>query len=340
MLKKVLKLAALLSFSSIIFLSCSNSLTKEDDWEDFTVEVKDASLSSYAISGSTFAHDPTIIYEESAGLYWMFYTADGIGVKYSSDAKTWYQGTQIFASAPSWWATYVPSKTDFNVWAPDISYYNGKYNLYYSVSTFGSNVSCIGLMQCTSILKGDWVDMGLVIRSTSSSKYNCIDPNFVLAGKTPYLVFGSWYDGIWISRLSSGTMKPNKSAVQIADRDLSSNAIEGACIWNRGNGYYYLFASYDVCCNGVNSTYNIRYGRSKSITGPYLDKNGNSMLDNGGTVLYSSKSNQIGPGGQCIFTTALGNTAMGYHYYDKNNNGTATLGIRDIKTVSGWPTLY
>ncbi len=338
MIKKVLGITIPLVFAAAVFSGCGSSLSQEDDWEDFTVELSTPARSSWSISGSTFTHDPSIIYEESAGLYWMFYTADGIGVKYSSDGKTWYQGTQIFASAPSWWSTYVPSKTDFNIWAPDISYYNGKYNLYYSVSTFGSNVSCIGLMQCTSILEGDWVDMGMVIRSTSSSKYNCIDPSFVLAGSTPYLVFGSWFDGIWISRLSSGTMKPNKSAVQIADRDLSSNAIEGPCIWNRGNGYYYLFCSFDVCCAGTSSTYNIRYGRSKSITGPYLDEDGNSMLDGGGTVLYSSKSNQIGPGGQCIFTTASGSTAMGYHYYDKNNSGTATLAIRDIKTVSGWPT--
>ena len=132
-------------------------------------------------------------------------------------------------------------------------------------------------------------------------------------------------------------MKPNATPVQIADRDLSSNAIEGACIWNRGNGYYYLFASFDKCCNGTSSTYNIRYGRSTSITGPYVDKDGNSLLDGGGTVLASSSGNMIGPGGQCIFTTSSGGTAMGYHYYDKSNSGTATLMIRDIKTVSGWP---
>ena len=309
MIKKVSKALALLLSSAFLLASCSDAITVSSS-EDESDSAADLERSAWSISGSTFTHDPSIIYEESSGLYWMFYTADGIGVKYSSDGKTWNQGTQIFASAPSWWSTYVPSKTDFNVWAPDISYYNGYYNLYYSVSTFGSNVSCIGLIRCTSIYKGDWVDQGLVIRSTSSSKYNCIDPNFVLADKTPYLVFGSWYDGIWISRLSSSTMKPNKTAVQIADRDLSSNAIEGPCIWARGNGYYYLFCSFDVCCAGTNSTYNIRYGRSTSITGPYYDKNGVSMLDNGGTVLYSSKSNQIGPGGQSVFTTKSGSTAM------------------------------
>ena len=333
-MKKFLGTSLVLLAFAVVLSGCNNNLAV-DTVETDAIAESDSSRSSWSIGGSTFTHDPSIIYAD--GLYWMFYTADGIGVKYSSDGKTWYQGTQVFASAPSWWSTYVPSKTDFNIWAPDISYYNGKYNLYYSVSTFGSNVSCIGLMQCTSILKGDWVDKGLVIRSTSSSKYNCIDPSFVYNG-TPYLTFGSWYDGIWIVRLSSGTMKPNQTAVQIADRDLSSNAIEGACIWNRGNGYYYLFASFDKCCAGTSSTYSIRYGRSKSITGPYVDKNGVSLLDGGGTVLASSSGRQIGPGGQCIFTTASGSTAMAYHYYDSYNSGTATLAIRDIKTVSGWPT--
>ncbi len=319
----------------MLFLGgCSDFVVSSQD-----VDTADATEErSVWSTGTTFTHDPSIIYAD--GLYWMFYTADGIGVKYSTDGKKWNDGVQIFSKAPSWWSKYVPSKTDFNIWAPDISYYNGKYNLYYSVSTFGSNTSCIGLMQCTSILKGDWVDMGVVISSTSGSKYNCIDPNFVYDGTTPYLVFGSWFDGIWITRLSSSTMKPNQSPIQIADRDLSANAIEGACIWNRGNGYFYLFASYDKCCNGTNSTYNIRYGRASKITGPYYDQSGKSMLDGGGTILKQSSGNMIGPGGQCIFTDANGKTSMGFHYYNKANNGVANLCIQDIKTVNGWPVLY
>lgn len=335
MIKKVL---GVVSITAVLLLaSCSNGLVNDELLSDETI-TEDVDRGAWGIYGSTFTHDPSIIYEPSAGLYWMFYTADGIGVKYSSDGHTWYQGQQIFSRAQSWWKNYVPGKTDFNIWAPDISYYNGRYNLYYSVSTFGSNVSAIGLISCSSILRGDWVDQGCVISSSRGSRYNCIDPNFVLAGNTPYLSFGSWSDGIYIVRLSSGNMKPNGSPVQIADRDQGSNSIEAPYIWNRGNGFYYLFCSYDKCCNGVNSTYNIRYGRSRSVTGPYLDKNNVSMADNGGTWLLGSSGNQIGPGGQALFTTREGKGAMCYHYYDRNNNGVATLGIRDIKTVSGWPT--
>lgn len=333
-MKKSIVAFGIIALVASLFVSCSLSLSSDSSTSEAVDE--SAARSSWSISGSTFTHDPSIIYAD--GLYWMFYTADGIGVKYSSDGKTWTQGTQVFSSAPSWWSTYVPSKTDFNIWAPDIVYYNGKYWLYYSVSTFGSRVSCIGLVACTSILTGDWVDKGMVIRSTSRSKYNCIDPSFIYAG-APYLAFGSWSDGLFIVRLSSGTMKPNSSTItQIADRDLSSNAIEGACIWAPGNGYYYLFASFDKCCLGTSSTYNIRYGRSTSITGPYYDKSGVSMCDGGGTILAQTSGNYIGPGGEDVFKTSSGKWAMCYHYYDKSNSGTATLMIRDLKTSSGWPS--
>jgi len=326
---------ALCMVAAVFFSSCENSASAASDTSDSSTSNLTSAKSAWSISGSTFTHDPSIIYAN--GLYWMFYTADGIGVKYSSDGKTWTAGTAVFSSAPSWWTTYVPSKTDFNVWAPDIVYYNSKYYLYYSVSTFGSNVSCIGLVSCTSILSGDWTDMGMVIRSISSSSYNCIDPSFIYAG-APYLAFGSWYDGLYIVRLSSSTMKPNASPVQIADRDLSSNAIEGACIWAPGNGYYYLFASFDKCCLGTSSTYNICFGRSTSVTGPYYDEAGTSLLDGGGTVLAKSSGNYIGPGGEDVFKTSSDDWAMCYHYYDKANSGTATLLIKDLKVSGGWPS--
>ena len=304
-----------------------------------TLLITNTMCNTWATTGATFTHDPSVIYAD--GLYWMFFTADGIGVKYSSDGKNWTDGIRIFQTAPSWWKEYVPAKTDFNIWAPDISYYNGYYNLYYAVSTFGNNVSCIGLIRCTSIAKGDWVDMGLVIRSTQSTKYNCIDPNFIYAHQTPFLVFGAWSGGIHIIRLSSATMKPNASATKIATRsDIeTSNAIENAYVWDAGNGFFYLFASFDKCCEGVNSTYNVRYGRAQAVDGPYVDKNGVSMLEGGGTVLLSSSGNMIGPGGESLFKTADGGMAIVYHFYDSNNNGMATIRINDISIVDGWPSI-
>lgn len=294
-------------------------------------------LSISAVLSGTFAHDPSAIFAD--GLYWMFYTADGIGVKYSEDAIHWKDGVRIFEKPLAWWKDYVPEKTDFNIWAPDISFYNGKYHLYYAVSTMGKKVSVIGLMQCTSILKGDWTDQGAVLSSSATSKYNCIDPAFIYAG-APFMVYGSWFDGIYMVRLSSSNMKPNASPVQIATRAARSNAIEGACIWDGGNGYFYLFASFDNCCRGVDSTYSIRYGRSQSATGPFLDKNGVSLLQGGGTLLIGTNGNMIGPGGQSVFKMKDGTPAMVFHFYDKGNNGMATLELKRIRLNNGWPELY
>ena len=165
-----------------------------------------------------------------------------------------------------------------------------------------------------------------------------VDPSFIYAG-APFLVFGSWSNGINIVRLSSGTMKPNAAAKQIATRNQSSNSIEGACIWDAGNGYFYLFASFDKCCVGTSSTYNIRYGRSQNVDGPYVDKNGVSMMNGGGTILVQSSGNMIGPGGESLFKTANGGMAIVYHFYDANNNGMATIRINDISIVDGWPAI-
>ena len=88
----------------------------------------------------------------------MFFNSDGIGVKYSQDSTNWKDGAPIFQKQLAWWKSYVPAKTDFNIWAPEIFFYNGKYNLYYSVSNFGGKDSVISLMQCNSIIKCDWKD--------------------------------------------------------------------------------------------------------------------------------------------------------------------------------------
>ena len=217
-------------------------------------------------------------------------------------------------------------------WAPEIGYYNGKYWLYYAISTFGSNTSCIGLASCSSNLGGSWTDNGLVINSTSSNNYNCIDPSFVVdANNNPWLVFGSFWNGIFLTRLDPTTMKPIGSLYNLATR---SAGIEASNIIYQG-GYYYLFVSIDLCCKGISSTYKIAYGRSTSITGPYLDQNGTNMLSGGCTVLLASNGNVIGPGGQTIYN----NSVLCYHFYDGNNNGAATLRISDLYWVNGWPSL-
>lgn len=302
------------------------------------LSVTGSTASHWGLSGGVVTHDPTII-RESGSTWWSASTGTGIGMKYSTNnGKTWTDGLPIFSSPLSWWKKYAPNMTTNDVWAPDLEYYRGRYYCFYSVSEFGKNNSAIGLTSCSSISKGDWRDDGMVLYSKSgTSAYNAIDPNLVVdaAGK-PWLVFGSWFDGIHIVRLNQSTMKPTGSYTKLAAR---SGGIEGPCImYDKNSGYYFMFASIGKCCAGVNSTYKIIYGRSKSITGPYVDKNGKNLTSGGGTVLDSGNSRWVGPGGQDVYRNSSAGYVIARHAYDASNNGTPTLLISDLYFKNGWPT--
>jgi arabinan endo-1,5-alpha-L-arabinosidase len=188
----------------------------------------------------------------------------------------------VFDAYPAWADQYVPDHAD-NIWAPDVSLHDGSYYLYYSVSSFGSNTSAIGLATTASLASKDWQDQGMVIRSTASDDYNCIDPNLVVddAGGL-WLAFGSFWSGLELIELDPATMKPKADALLHSLASRLSTAIEAPYIVWR-NGPYYLFASIDHCCRGVSSDYKVIYGRSASITGPYRDKAEVSLMSGGGT---------------------------------------------------------
>jgi arabinan endo-1,5-alpha-L-arabinosidase len=293
-----------------------------------------ASAASWALTGNLGAHDPTIIKEAST--WWVFSTGPGLQVKFSPDGLNWTQGVQIFAAELPWWRTYAPTMGQNDVWAPDIHLFAGRYWCYYCVSEFGTNNSAIGLTSCSSIALGDWRDDGLVLSSESGAQsFNALDPDLSIdASGNPWLVFGSYFDGIHVVKLDPSTMKPTGAMSSIATR---ANGIEGTnIVYN--NGFYYLFASIDTCCQGINSTYKISYGRSSSITGPYLDQSGAAMLTGGGTVLDSSGPRWIGPGGESVYHDATGWIIV-FHAYDAQNNGNPTLQISDLYWgADNWPT--
>ena len=117
-----------------------------------------------------------------------------------------------------------------------------------------------------------------------------------------------------------------------------SNTEEGSCLYQHG-GYYYLFVNFGGCCDGVDSTYNIRVGRSPTVTGPYYDKSGINMTNGGGTMLLESTARYIGPGHAAIMNDN-GTNWFTFHYYDGNNNGDATLAMMKLNwTADGWPSL-
>ncbi|KYG27643.1 arabinan endo-1,5-alpha-L-arabinosidase [Alkalihalobacillus trypoxylicola] len=295
----------------------------------FYVPTADAAF--WELTGDTNVHDPTIIKEGNT--WYTFSTGPGLQVLRSDNGLHWYRVPQIFLQPLSWWNTYVPEHSENDVWAPDIEYFNGRYWLYYSISTFRSNQSLIGLTSTHSIHSGQWRDDGLVISTASHHNYNAIDPQLTIdANGEPWLAFGSHWTGIKLVKLNASTMKPTGNIYSIANRPNHNGAIEAPTIYYR-NGYYYLFASIDSCCQGVNSTYKIIYGRSTNITGPYVDRNGNPMMNGGGTVLDAGNDRWRGPGHQDVY-----NGIIIRHAYDALDNGNPKLLINDLYWSGGWPS--
>jgi arabinan endo-1,5-alpha-L-arabinosidase len=294
-----------------------------------------ANAAEWDLSGALNAHDPTII--RQGDTWWCFSTGPGVRVKKSIDGRNWTQTDPLFTEEKSWWRTYAPQMRKLDVWAPDLHEFRGRIWCYYTVSEFGRNNSAIGLMSCTNLEKRDWRDDGLVLSSARGVQaFNAIDPNLTIddAGQ-PWLVFGSWFDGIQIVPLGSTTMKPAGPITAIARRE---GGIEAPVIVHANNRYY-LFLSFDKCCQGVSSTYKIAVGRAERITGPYIDRAGKPLLQAGGTLLEVGGERWKGPGGQHVYQTSDGRWLMARHSYDAMNNGKPALRVCDLYwDAEGWPT--
>jgi arabinan endo-1,5-alpha-L-arabinosidase len=184
------------------------------------------------------------------------------------------------------------------------------------------------------------MDHGEVICSNvdSNDNFNAIDPNVAIdESGAPYLAFGSFWSGIKMVPLDmTGARMGTAAPLAIANRPSAGGALEAPFIVRRC-GYYYLFVSWDRCCQGADSTYNIRVGRSTSITGPYADKAGTAMAEGGGTLLVEGDARWKGPGHNAIIFR--GNSAYNvYHSYDANENGRITLRVSEIAwDGEGWP---
>jgi arabinan endo-1,5-alpha-L-arabinosidase len=309
----------------------------EDDRCDVAVYDAEAPPAALTLSGNLGTHDPVVI--EAGSRFYLFATGDNLGAKTSTDLESWQAVPEVFTNAtrPDWLAERVPGVA--NLWAPDISYFGGSYHLYYSASTFGSNRSCIGHLTRAALDSGSWTDRGPVICSNASGAnddWNAIDPNVVLDrdGKA-WLSFGSFWSGLKMFELDADGARVGTTLHSIASRPNNGGAVEAPFIVRRC-GYYYLFVSFDSCCRGADSTYNQRVGRSASVTGPYVDKNGTPMLEGGGTPLLAGGSRWKGPGHNAVIFS--GKAAYNvYHAYDANN-GNPMLRIAELAwDADGWP---
>jgi arabinan endo-1,5-alpha-L-arabinosidase len=226
-----------------------------------------------------------------------------------------------------------------DLWAPDISQFGGKYHLYYAGSTFGSNKSCIGHATRDSLTTGSWTDDGaatICSNVNSSDNWNAIDPNLIIdTGGNLWLTLGSFWSGLKVIQLDSAGKRVGTTVTAIANRPSDGGALEAPFMVRRC-GYYYLFMSWDSCCNGANSTYNMRVVRGTSVTGPFADMAGTAALQGGGTLMAEGDANFAGPGGQSVMF--VGNKAyLVYHAYAKPS-GAITLRIAELVWDSdGWP---
>lgn len=297
----------------------------------------------------TIVHDPVMI--EQNGTYYLFCTGKGISMFSSKDMRNWKKENPVFSEAPAW-GTSVAADFKNHIWAPDISFRNGQYYLYYSVSSFAKNTSAIGLATNKSLNPSDknykWVDNGIVVQSVPNRDlWNAIDPNLVFDEKgTPWLTFGSFWDGLKMVKLSPDlksvakpeewyTVARRERDFQLDDKDPGNAALEAPFIFKK-DGFYYLFLSWDYCCRGENSTYKVVVGKSKDVFGPYLDANGKSLFQGGGTLVVEGNKNWAGAGHNSTYTFG-GKDYLVFHAYDSNDKGKPKLKIKEIKWENGWP---
>ncbi len=284
----------------------------------------------------TQVHDPAIV--KDGDTFYLFSTGQGISVRSSKDLRVWKGAGSVFASKPSWVTTTAPNDPN-HLWAPEVRYFGGKFHLYYSASKFGSNQSCIGHATRASLSSGAWVDQGDALicsnQGGDSNDYNAIDPNpFEDESGNLWLSFGSFWGGIKLIRLDEDGRRDGPDLFSLATR--ANDAVEAPHL-HYYDGYYYLFESVDSCCQGASSTYKIMVGRSKIVSGPYLDAEGKLLSEGGGTLLLEGAGRWRGPGHNAIVVDQ-GRHYNVYHSYDADSSGVPNLRIAEMTwTDDGWP---
>ena len=275
--------------------------------------------------------DPTVIKGDD-GYFYLYATEDirNLPIHRSKDLVNWeFLGT----------AFTDESRPDFEpnggIWAPDINKIGDKYVLYYSMSVWGGEWTCGIGCAVSDRPERPFKDCGMMFRSNGIKVQNSIDPFYIEDNGHKYLFWGS-FRGIYAIELSEDglSLKSGSSPVQIA-----GTAYEGTYIHKRG-GYYYMFASIGSCCEGLKSTYTTVVGRSTSLFGPYLDKKGQSMMDNHHEILIHKNDSFVGTGHNSeIVSDNAGTDWLFYHAVSVANPDGRVLMLDKIDWIDGWPSV-
>lgn len=291
--------------------------------------------------------DPAVIQGEDGNFY-IFATGRGLPIYRSQNLIHWEEIDRVFDTPVPAWAKEAIPRTE-GIWAPDIVKFKDKYYVYYCVSTFGSQRSVIGVAVNTTLDPASpdykWIDHGMVLESfPDKDDFNAID--IAACQDTDgraYAVWGSYWGGIKFTELNPDTgkfLKEKPALISVASRpDTRSGAIEGAYLVQK-HGYYYMFVSFDSCCDGAESTYKVMVGRSKKVEGPYLDFSDKPMTQGGGTLVLANNDNWRGPGHNSVLQARQGDFIVHHTYDTCHLDRQRILQIRPIYwTEDKWPVV-
>ncbi len=281
------------------------------------------SCPAWALDGEPYIHDPSTI-TLCNGKFYTFGT--GQGGLISEDGWTWHSG----AVRPGGGV------------APDIIHIGDRYYVTYAEGgggLAGGHASNVHVMW-TRTLDPSSPDFGFqdnVIVASSDGIEDCdaIDSAFLLdpTDGRLWLTYGTYFGNIRIIELDpkSGKRIPDNQALDIAI-DMEATALMYR------DGWYYLLGTHGTCCDGANSTYNIRVARSKKITGPYIDNMGRDALKGGGKLVVAASGRYVGPGHFGLLDLGDGVQKFSCHYEaDLDRSGRSVLDIRPLLWKDGWP---
>ena len=280
-------------------------------------------LPSNAQVGNPYIHDPSTI-AACEGKYYTFGT--GGGGLISEDGWSWHSG----AERPGGGA------------APDVLKIGDRYLIIYGATgggLFGGHNGRI-LTMWNKTLDPKSPDFHFttpieVASSDGMEDCDAIDPSLLLDPTTGRLwaTYGTYFGSIRLIELDPTTGERVKGNVE---KDIAIDCEASDLIYR--DGWYYLLGTHGTCCDGVNSTYNIVVGRSRTVEGPYIDNVGRDMLNGGGRMVIAAGDRVCGPGhfGRTVIDEGV--EVMSCHYEaDFDRSGRSVLGIRPLLWRNGWP---
>ena len=288
------------------------------------------------------AADPTVIRtEEGFYLYATQTNSYWIPIYFSKDLVNWEFKRSAFRNATKPKPDVLPGGGAF--WAPEIRYINGKYVLYFSWAKWGDGSISYTAVATSDSPVGDFLNAKPLL-ITDDFGSNCIDQFYYEEDGKKYMFVGS-FNGIYVTELTDDglSVKRDADGKLVLKKQVCGRAFEGTNIYKKGK-YYYLFASINNCCDGINSRYKVVVGRSEKLLGPYVDRKGKDMLDNSRElVLEGDGETFFGPGhNSIIIPDDAGTDWMIYHSYVKENGAVGgRLGMLDriVWSADGWPTI-